>query len=225
MPTVCPRRWAGEMRPARVRQLQRVDHDTGAPTSIGAALAVIDLDRPTAITWSTSTRTAGVQGIALAGRPNFDMPVDCDAGVLYVAEPAPLMQGGGGYEEVDLDTLAASEFPIDTGAEVGGFEVVGPDQQWLITHTEFGPGPSSHLNFFDGGSSSDTHNTFAMEHVNDLAFDREADLLFYPDPCFVSPANQTCDTGVVVFHAHSGARASAEAVDVGFPPIEVVVSR
>jgi hypothetical protein len=38
---------------------------------------------------------AGVQGIALAGRPSFDMPVDCAAGVLYVAEPKLLMQGGG----------------------------------------------------------------------------------------------------------------------------------
>lgn len=206
-------------------QLQRLDHATGAPASIGAALAVIDLDRTgTDRLVDADPGTAGTQGIALAGRPNFDMPVDCAAGVLYVAEPVPLMQGGGGYEQIDLGTLSARDYPIDTGAEVGGFEVVGPGQYWLITHTEFGPGPSSHLNFF-GGSSSETHNTFASEHVNDLALDRDEDLLFFPDPCTRTPQTPSCDTGVLVFHAHTGERASAEAIDVGFAPIEVVVSR
>jgi hypothetical protein len=204
-------------------QLRRIDQDSGVPSPLGGALAVIDLDRPTGEeVVDADPATPGVQGIALAGRPNFDMPVDCDAGVLYVAEPEPLMQGGGGYERVDLATLTASDFPADTGAEVGGFEVVGPEVYWLITHTEFGPGPSSHLNLV-GGSVPDTHNTFAEEHVNDLALDREEDLLFYPDPCFPGPVG--CDAGVIVFHAHTGERASAEAIDVGFPPIEVTVSR
>ena len=40
-----------------------------------------------------------------------------------------------------------------------------------------------------------------------------------------SPANPLCDTGIQVFRAHTGAHASIEAVDLGFPPIEVVVSR
>lgn len=206
-------------------QLRRVDHDTEAPAAIGAALAVIDLDRAERDRLiDADPDTAGVQGIALAARPAFDMPVDCTAGVLYVAEPAPLMQGGGGYEEVDLDTLTAHDLPIDTGAEVGGFEVVEPELYWLITHTEFGPGPSSHLNLV-GGSVPDTYNTFADEHVNDLALDREEDLLFFPDPCELRPSNPSCDSGIHVFHAHTGEPASAEAIDPGFGPIEVVVSR
>jgi hypothetical protein len=206
-------------------QLRRVDHTTDVPAPIGAALAVIDLDRPgSARVIDTDPATAGVQGIALAGRPNFDMPADCAAGILYVAEPAPLMQGGGGYEQVDLATLTARDFPIDTSAEVGGFEVVGAGQYWLITHTDFGPGASSHLNFV-GGTSPDTYNTFASEHVNDLALDRDEDLLFFPDPCSPGPANPSCDSGVHVFHAHTGAPAAAKAIDVGFAPIEVVVSR
>ena len=206
-------------------QLRRVDHDTDAPAPIGAALAVIDLDRPAGErVVDADPATPGVQGVALAGRPNFDMPVDCAAGILYVAEPVPLMQGGGGYEQVDLGTLSARELPIATGAEVGGFEVVAPGIFWLITHTEFGPGPSSHLNLI-GGTSTDTHNTFANEHVNDLALDRDEDLLFYPDPCSAGPSNPSCDSGVYVFHAHTGAPASAGGIDVGFGPIEVVVSR
>jgi hypothetical protein len=136
------------------------------------------------------------------------------------------MQGGGDYEQVDLDSLTASIYPVDTGAEVGGFEVVdGADKYWLITHTTTGPGPSSHLNFFEAGSSSDTFNTFAMKHIDDLVFDADDDLLFYPDGCFKFPANQSCDPGVVPFHAHTGERASAEPVRVGFAPVEVALSR
>jgi hypothetical protein len=203
-------------------QLRRVDHDSEAPAPIGAALAVIDLDRTGADrVIDADPATPGVQGIALAGRPNFDMPVDCAAGVLYVGEPVPVLHGGGGYEIVDLGTLTADELPIATGAEVGGFEVVEPGRYWLITHTDFGPGASSHLNLV-GGTSPDTYNTFATEHVNDLALDRDEDLLFFPDPCTTAPA---CDSGIHVFHAHTGEPASAEGIDLGFPPIEVVVSR
>lgn len=205
-------------------QLLRIDHETQAPAPIGAALAVIDFDRegPDRVV-DVDPITEGVQGIALADRPNFDMPVDCDAGVLYVAEPRPLMQGGGGYEQVDLNTLTASDLPIDTGAQVGGFEVVEPGLYWLITHTEFGPGPSSHLNQV-GGPTPDTYNTFANEHVDDLALDRDEGLLFFPDPCMRTPANQACVTGVHVFDARAGTLLM-EGVDVGFPPIELVVSR
>lgn len=206
-------------------QLLRVDHDTGAPSEVGAVLAVVDFDRSEGDRVVDADPDApGMQGIALAARPNFDMPVNCDAGVLYVAEPAPLMQGGGGYEQVDLDALTAADFPIDTGAEVGGFEVIDPDLYWLITHTEFGPGPSSHLNLV-GGEVPDTYNTFALEHVNDLALDLDEDLLFYPDPCILVPSNPSCEPGVRVFRARTGAAASEETIDVGFPPIEVVISR
>ncbi|MGH7787959.1 MAG: hypothetical protein ACRERC_13895 [Candidatus Binatia bacterium] len=206
-------------------QLRRVDHDTGVPSPDGAVLAVVDLDRPRdQRVVDADPDTPGIQGIALAARPAFDMPVDCAAGRLFVAEPEPLMQGGGGYEEVDLAALVARDLPIDTGAEVGGFESVGGGEFWLITHTEFGPGPSSHLTLV-GGPAFETHNTFAMEHVNDLALDRDADRLFYPDACFTGPANPSCDRGVYVFQAHSGERLTAKGVDPGFAPIEVVVSR
>lgn len=205
-------------------QLRRVDHESDAPAASSALLAVVDIDSSGAGTLvDADSSVPGVQGISLARRPNFDIPVDCDGGTLFVAEPAPLMKGGGGYEQVDLATLRASELAIATGAEVGGFEFVDGEQFWLITHTEFGPGPSSHLNLI-GGGVPDTHNTFATEHVNDLVYDAADDLLFYPDPCFKSPANSSCNPGVVVFHAHSGLRAAASAIDVGFLPIEVTIA-
>lgn len=206
-------------------QLLRIDRDSGLPTAEGPGLAAIDLDRPPGDEiLDADPVTPGPQAIALAGSPNFDMPVDCASRRLWVAEPAPLMQGGGGYEVVDLETLRAAELPIATGAEVGGFEIVGPSAYWLITHTEFGPGPSSHLNFF-GDTMPPTYNTFAEEHVNDLAVDRQANLLFFPDPCRPGPVNTGCDPGIHVFEADSGAPLGAHAVAVGFPPIEVALSR
>lgn len=205
-------------------QLRRVDHDSEAPSALGAALAVIDLDRPAGERVVDADPLApGLQGIALAGRPNFDMPVDCAARRLWVAEPKPLMQGGGGYEEVNLDALTAAELPIATSAEVGGFEVVGPGTYWLITHTEFGPGPSSHLSFI-GATMPETYNTFAPEHVNDLALDRAANLLFFPDPCVPGPTFPGCAPGIHVFEADTGAPVQAGGIEVGFPPIEVTLS-
>lgn len=203
-------------------QVRRVDHDTESPSKSGAGLAVIDLDRSGSERLvDADPETEGVQPIALAERPDFDMPVDCGAGVLYVSEPRPVLQGGSRYEQVDLTTLTASDLPLADGAEAGGIELVEPGTFWLITHTDFGPGASSHLNLI-GGTSSDTYNTFSMEHVDDLALDREEDLLFFPDNCTTAPG---CDSGIHAFHAHSGERASADGVDVGFPPVEVVVSR
>lgn len=206
-------------------QMLRIDHDTQAPAKLGAALAVVDLDRSAAERLvDADPNTAGVQPVLLAGKPNFDMPVDCEAGVLFVAEPALLMQGGGSYEQVDLATLEVNELPIDTGAEVGGFEFVAPGIFWIITHTTTGPAPSSHLNIL-GGTTPDTHNTFAPEHVNDLALDRVEDLLFYPDPCVPSPRNPGCEPGIHVFHAHTGEPAASGAIELGLAPIEVVLAR
>ena len=206
-------------------QLRRFDHGSGTPSALDAALAVVDFSLPEgARLVDADPVTRGVQGIALAERPNFDMPVDCAGQRLYVAEPIPLMQGGGGYEQVDLATLQASALPIATGAEVGGFEIVRPDAYWLITHTEFGPGPSSHLTFF-GETMGDTYNTFADEHINDLALDRVENLLFFPDACTKKPSNQSCDRGIHVFAADSGTPLLDHGIDVGFPPIEATIAR
>ena len=60
---------------------------------------------------------------------------------------------------------------------------------------------------------------------DDLALDRETDRLFYPDPCATLPPNPSCDGGVHVFDAHTGAQVTEHGIDVGFPPIEVTISR
>ncbi len=90
-------------------QLRRVEHESGADSPMNAVLAVVDLARPAGDRLVDADPAApGVQGVALARRPAFDMPVDCAAGTLHVAEPMPLMRGGGGYEVVNLATLSAT---------------------------------------------------------------------------------------------------------------------
>lgn len=206
-------------------QLARIDSDSGTASKLGAGLAVIDFDLPASDRLVDVDPVApGVQAIALAGRAEFDMPADCANARLYVAEPKPLFSGGGIYEEVDLVTFAASEYPFASSAEVGGFVIVDDVLGWRITHTDFGPGASSHLELV-GAGPFDTHNTFSGYYVDDLALDRTEDLLFFPDPCVVTPSNQACQGGVHVFHAHSGARARAMPIDVGFTPLEVTIAR
>lgn len=206
-------------------QLARIDHESGAASKLGAGLAVIDFDLPALNRLVDVDPVApGVQAIALAGRAEFDMPADCVASRLYVAEPKPLFTGGGIYEVVDLTTFAATEYPFASSAEVGGFAIVDDVLGWRITHTDFGPGASSHLELV-GAGPFDTHNTFSGYYVDDLALDRTEDLLFFPDPCEVTPSNPACQGGVHVFHAHSGARAHALPIDVGFTPLEVTIAR
>ena len=206
-------------------QVARVEHDSGAESPVGPALVVIDLSLPSGSrVVDVDPMTAGVQGVALGSRADFDMPVDCAGRRLYVAEPRPLFSGGGAYQVVDLDTFEVSAFPFTNGAQVGGFVVIDAVLGWRITHTDFGPGASSHLELVGAGPFS-TYNTFSGRYVDELALDRVEDLVFFPDPCTVTPANQGCERGVHVFHAHSGDVASDDPIDVGFDAIDVAVAR
>ncbi len=205
-------------------QLARIDHTLPSPASDHPVLAVVDLDRKDdERVVDADPSMPGTQGVALANRPDFDMPTDCAAGTLAVSEPRPLMMGGSAFEQVDLKTLVATPLALDTGAEGGGFEPVDAEHHWMITHTEFGPGPSSHLEWVVPGSSS-TYNTFAPEHIDDLALDRATGLIWFPDGCDPVPY-PLCDAGLVPFHVLTAERATAAAVKVGFPPIEVEVAR
>lgn len=205
-------------------QLARIDHTRPSPAEDHPVIAVVDLSRSGADrVVDADPATAGTQGVALLQRPDFDMPIDCAAGTLAVSEPRPLMAGGSAFEQVDLSTLVASRLPIDIGAEGGGFELVDAQRTWMITHTEFGPGPSSHLEWNLPGSMG-TYNTFAPEHIDDLALDRATGLLWFPDGCDPAPY-PACDAGLVPFHALTGERATAASLDVGFPPIEVELAR
>lgn len=206
-------------------QLGRVDATTGVPDADGSRLAVVDFDRVGAARLvDVDGSTAGTQGVVLAGRPGFDMPVECGAGLLHVSEPKPLFQGGGKYETVSLSTYLAAELPIAGGAEIGGFEVIGGGIYWLVTHTDFGPGASSHLEFV-GGPNPNTYNTFGDRHVDDIAFDRPTNRVFFPDPCMVTPSNASCLTGLHVFDATTGVRIGTGPIEVGFPPSEVTLAR
>jgi len=168
------------------------------------------------------TNTSEVQSIALEGpTPDYDMHPDCEAGRLFVVEPVPVMIGGGGIEELDIAALQSLGFFLsdaDAGGETGGFLFTAPGEGWLIIHTEFGSGPSSHLGRFPGTPAA-LWDTF--QRVDRIAFDALSGELFFPDPCTdcVHPA------GLVAFDAMSGELLTETPVDVGFPPTGVVVAR
>ncbi|TNE50163.1 MAG: hypothetical protein EP343_09540 [Deltaproteobacteria bacterium] len=207
-------------------QLLRLDHKTEAPSSMGPGLAVIDLNAQGSDRLvDADPSTPGKQAIKLSGSPNHDMPLNCKTGTLYIAEPKPLMQGGGSYEQVDVKTLKASKAPIDHGAQVGGFVVVEPGMYWLITHTATSPaGNSSHLNL-EGVQGTTTYNTFAYDKVDELVLDPSQDLLFFPDNCETKPTYPQCASGVHVFHARTGTPADNGVISLGFPPMELAISR
>jgi hypothetical protein len=153
------------------------------------------------------------------------MHADCAAGTLYVAEPVPLFEGIGAYQRVDLETFSATTLPIlENHGEVGGFVMTGTDEGWFITHTEFGPSPSSHLARVTAAGSTGLWATFTPAHIDRLAFDSATSQLFFPDGCTTNcKSNQT--TGVQVFDAITTTQLTTTAIDVGFPPIDVVVAR
>lgn len=192
-------------------QLQRLDRQTGLPGTLPPAIAVVD-------TWDGDR--LGV--IALALPPALDLQVDCSARTLLVAEPQPVIQGLGRVEQVNLrdgsvhNVLKAEEFAN------GGMLRLRDDLYWLNQHTDFGPGPSSHLSLV-GGRMEAVYNVFAREPVDNLAYDAATGLLFYPNPC--ASLGEPCDGGVHVFDALSGDSAAARSIDPGFAPVEVVVSR
>lgn len=203
-------------------QLLRVEHGTGTASPLGPAIGVIDLAASSPIV-DVDPVTSGDQAITLAVAPAFDMPVDCAAGLLRIAEPRPILSGGSGFEEIDLATLTAHDLDLPDTAEVGGFVYLDATHVWAITHTEFGPGPSSHLNLV-GSTTMPTYNTFADEHVDDLAADPESGLVFFPNPC--SPDHwSACDPGLVVFEGTTGELASAHAAPLSIAPIEIALSR
>lgn len=206
-------------------QLLRIDHKTGAPSTMGPALAVVDVDlQGKAHIVDADPNTPGQQAIKLSGSPNFDMPVDCKREQLHLAEPKPLMQGGGWYELVNTTTLKTSKSPIAHSAQVGGFAVVKPGLYWLITHTATSPaGNSSHLNLV-GAPDTSTYNTFARDKVDELVLDPTQDLLFFPDNCETASYPQ-CASGVHVFHALTGKAQPQGHIKLGFPPMEVAISR
>lgn len=188
-------------------------------------IAVIDVT-PIGARLVDGAQATGLQPIPLASTSAFAMQADCAASRLYVAEPVPLTDGGGQYEQVDLATLAPSALALASGlGEVGGFHVVAPDEGWFIVHTEFGPSASSHLQHITPASQGSVWDTFAPVQIDHLAVDAPTAQLFFPDGC-TSDCQPGHSTGVQVFDVTSGAQISTGgAIAVGFPPADVVVAR
>jgi hypothetical protein len=75
--------------------------------------------------------------------------------------------------------------------------------------------------FADGTPLGSVWDVFASAHVDNLAFDAPSARIVYPDPC-TSACHPGDATGLQVFDSESGQRLVSQAIDVGFPPFEVV---
>jgi hypothetical protein len=205
-------------------QLRRVDHISEMPSPLGAALGVIDLDRP------ADDRIVDADPQIRGGRALHSRGVRTrHAGRLHGGRP---LRGGADSPDAGRRRIRAGRSRHAHRQRVSGRDQRGsrrlrghrPDP--VLAHHPYGVRSGSVVTSeLLGPEPSDTYNTFADEHVNDLAFDREGDLLFFPDACTPSPRYPSCESGIQAFHAHTGLRATAKAVNLGFPPIEVVVSR
>jgi hypothetical protein len=191
-------------------QLQRLDRTTGLPSTLPPAIAIVD-------TW----RGDALRSVPLALMPALDMQADCSARTLLVAEPQPIIQGLGRVDLVSLDDGSVTNLLQPDEFANGGMLRLASGLYWLNQHTDFGPGPSSHL-FLVGGRTKDVYNVFATEPVDQMVHDPVSGWLFYPNPC--GSLGQACDNGVHVFQARTG-ESAGPSIDPGFPPVGLALSR
>jgi len=189
-------------------------------------VAVVDITPIGARLVDGDDRVTGLQPIPLKDEPAFAMSADCSGNTLTVAEPVPLMIGGGQYQQIDLATFAVTTPGIASGlGEVGGFIALTATEGWYIVHTEFGPSPSSHLQHITPAGQTSVWDVFAPTRIDHLAADAPTQQLFFPDGC-TTDCQPDHATGVQVFDLATGAQLStAGPIAVGFPPFDVAVAR
>ncbi|MGE0171943.1 MAG: hypothetical protein AB7T49_04125 [Oligoflexales bacterium] len=180
-----------------------------------AALAVVDLETNKVI--DADPDSNGIQPITVEGSPlRYNLRPDCPNNLLYASQPQPIMMGGGGIIKINLATMK-SEGPYlsvpDLGGEAGGFVFTGDNTGWGIMHTEFGPGPSSHIFKFRVGQPR-TNRFDTFNKVDSIGFDNKSGNVFFPNPGTENLNNP----GVYVFSDETLELLTPDGINVGFKP-------
>jgi hypothetical protein len=205
-------------------QLQRIDRSAAqlaaAPPSF---LAVIDVRTNQLV--DADPGTSGLQAIRLTGRrPAYKMTVEAQSRRLYVSVPAGFFDSvEGAVEEIDLDTLQSLGFITTEGSlqtlDLSAFTLVGPDKGFVVTHTEIVE--SSHVTGFSrqtGTPVSQIYTTL-FGSIRNIAHDPPTSQVFLPD-------HTSDDTvGVLVFDPETDTILTPTPIDVGAPPVDLVVAR
>ena len=201
-------------------QVQRIErHETYAPVP-PSYLAVVDLSRDELL--DLDPDKPGIQGIALTGtRPAFRMVVEENERRLYVSEPGQWLDGTGGIEAIDLETLRPLGFVTTEaqlgGADIGEFTMASRDKGYVNVHTDLVL--TSHVSAFsriDGSNLGQVFFGFGL--VRGFAHDRVTRQLFLADPDSTPP-------GVHVLDTATDQELTATAIDTGRPPGDLVVTR
>ena len=152
----------------------------GLTNSDAGLLAVVDL--PTLSLVDVEPGTPGVQGIELVGAPPR-LKMQILEGALYVSATDSFLDGRGGIEKVDLESLTSLGFVLGEGqvADLGGFVMTSPEGGFFVFHTDFAA--STHLKGFTVAGGPDPGPEILVllgDTVDTLIHDPLLDRLFLP---------------------------------------------
>jgi hypothetical protein len=184
-------------------------------------LAVVDLTTHTLI--DVDPAQPGVQGVALQGAPpRLKMQILPGTRTLFVSTTDGFLDGRGGIEMVDLDTLTSIGFALSEQqvADLGGFVMIKPDEGFFVFHTDLLP--STHLMHFtiEAGPDPGPEIIVLLEDTVDaLAYNPFSGRIFLPSGFSSAPR------GIYVFDAQTQQPVGSGPIDTGMRPHDVILGQ
>jgi hypothetical protein len=198
-------------------QLRRVNFDDPAPFP-QPFVAVVDLASNQLV--DVDPGRAGLQAIELDGTfPKMKMQVVEQTGKLLVSATGGFFDDGG-IEVVDLDSLRSEGLAIRedddfTGADLGAFVMVGPEDGFLVYSTDLLL--SSHLHQFSLARGVDpTELAVALDYFSPaVEFHDPTNTVFFP-------LGGSLENGLLAFDATTGARLTDQLIATSGPPTDLI---
>jgi hypothetical protein len=199
-------------------QLQRTNFDEPPPFP-QPYVAVVDVASGELI--DVDPVQDGLQAIELAGTfPKMRMQVVDETRELFVSATGAFFDDGG-IEVIDLDSLQSNGLAIReddglTGADLGAFVMVTPDEGFLVFSTDLLL--SSHLHQFSlSGGVDPAELAVALDYFSPaIEFHAGTNAVFLP-------VGGSVENGFHVFDATTGAMLNSRLVGTAGPPSDLVV--
>jgi hypothetical protein len=198
--------------------IQRLDRDYFWLPTPPSYLAVIDTS--TNLLVDADPATPGVQGITLARtNPSTEILEDSDAGVLYVGEAGKWGVLDGGIEAIDpatLGSLGLVTTELELGGEINDFTLDVDGRAHAVVSVS-SPSWEAFAIAFDWETGAKIEDVWRPGgfNVTDVEVHSGARELFLSDRTYESP-------GVRVFEALDGSQLTANPLDVGLPPHDLL---
>jgi len=198
--------------------LQRLDRNAFFQPSDFSSIAVIDVATDTLIDADPST--AAIDGIRLAGKNPFTggqgLPLDADGNIVVNDVGSFGDIGDGGIERIDPRTMRSLGFLMteqDFGGNLTDFVLVGEREGYaIVTDLRF----YNFLVRFDPTERRVLETLLASdEYLVDLELEPTRGELYLTDRTLKNP-------GVRIFRTGDGVELTAQPIDTGLPPFDVV---